>query len=119
MPLREVAVCRELTKLHEEVACGTAERLAEEFAARTVVKGEIVIVIDAPNDEEEQRAAQASGEQAEEAARRLLAEGQRPKQVARAVAETYGIARNAAYELVLALRDEGDMRAGKSINQES
>src|ERR687896_1300431 len=38
-----VAVCRELTKLHEEVFRGTAEETARHFPGR--VKGEIVLVI--------------------------------------------------------------------------
>jgi len=42
-PAREVAVCRELTKLHEEVVRGTAAELAERFAAPP--KGEIAVVI--------------------------------------------------------------------------
>jgi 16S rRNA (cytidine1402-2'-O)-methyltransferase len=42
-----VAVCRELTKLHEETFRGTAKEVHDHFAAKTV-KGEIVIVIGAP-----------------------------------------------------------------------
>ena len=52
LPLREVAVCRELTKLHEEVFRGPASEVQAEYAGRDVVKGEIVIVIDGPNDAE-------------------------------------------------------------------
>ena len=44
-PERRVAVCRELTKLHEEIARGTATELAAHFA--TVPKGEIAIVLEA------------------------------------------------------------------------
>ena len=43
-PDREVAVCRELTKLHEEVRRGTAAELAEHFRAHTA-RGELVIVV--------------------------------------------------------------------------
>lgn len=42
-PDRRVAVCRELTKLHEEVARGTAAELATRFAAAP--KGEIALVL--------------------------------------------------------------------------
>ena len=42
-PNRPAAVCRELTKLHEEVARGTLGELARRF--RDEVKGEIVVVV--------------------------------------------------------------------------
>ncbi len=43
---RPVAVCRELTKFHEETFRGTAKEAQEHFAAKTV-KGEIVLIIGA------------------------------------------------------------------------
>lgn len=43
-PVREVAVCRELTKLHEEVVRGTAGELAARYAADPP-RGEIVLVV--------------------------------------------------------------------------
>ncbi len=43
-PRRRLAVCRELTKLHEEVARGDAAELAAHYRERAV-KGEIVLVI--------------------------------------------------------------------------
>ena len=52
-PQREVAVCRELTKLHEEVLRGPADQLAEELRARGEVKGEIALVIAPPSEDEE------------------------------------------------------------------
>jgi 16S rRNA (cytidine1402-2'-O)-methyltransferase len=42
-PSRRLAVCRELTKLHEEVARGTAAELAERFAEPP--KGEVTLVL--------------------------------------------------------------------------
>ncbi len=47
---REVAVARELTKLHEEVVRGTVASAAEHFAL-TSTKGEIVIVVDGASTE--------------------------------------------------------------------
>ena len=59
LPWRAVAVCRELTKLHEEVARGTAAELCERFAARAEepggIRGEIALVIDAPGEAEDGR----------------------------------------------------------------
>lgn len=45
-PQRPVAVCRELTKLHEEVSRGSAAELAERYRGRSV-KGEVVLVVGA------------------------------------------------------------------------
>lgn len=42
---RAVAVCRELTKLHEESIRGTAAQVRDEFAKRPAVKGEITLLI--------------------------------------------------------------------------
>lgn len=46
---REAAVCRELTKLHEEVRRGDLATLAAEYAAGGELRGEIVIVIAPPS----------------------------------------------------------------------
>lgn len=48
---REAAVCRELTKLHEEVTRGTLSEIAENYSARETVKGEIVILVAAPTED--------------------------------------------------------------------
>jgi 16S rRNA (cytidine1402-2'-O)-methyltransferase len=48
---RQVAMARELTKLHEEVLRGTAEEVRNILASRESVKGEIVLVIAPPHNE--------------------------------------------------------------------
>lgn len=50
-PTREVAVARELTKLHEECRTGTAAALADHYSAHPP-KGEIVLVIGPPAADE-------------------------------------------------------------------
>src|SRR3954447_14558898 len=45
-PARRVAVCREVTKLHEEVVRGTAEELAARYSSEPP-RGEVVLVIGA------------------------------------------------------------------------
>jgi 16S rRNA (cytidine1402-2'-O)-methyltransferase len=44
LPQRQLAVARELTKLHEEVVRGTAEELLARFGGRKI-RGEIVLVV--------------------------------------------------------------------------
>lgn len=100
LPARQMAVCRELSKLHEEVARGTATQLCELFGER-VVKGEIVIVIDGPAAEEQQADAQDALDRAAEHANTLAAQGVRPKDIARTLSAEFGIARNDAYNLAL------------------
>lgn len=48
---REVAIARELTKLHEEVRRGQAAELAQALAAENPPKGEIVLVVGQPLEE--------------------------------------------------------------------
>lgn len=48
---RPAAVCRELTKMHEEVIRGSLTEVHEVLAARPSVKGEIVLVIGRPPKE--------------------------------------------------------------------
>ena len=51
---RQVAICRELTKLFEEIRCGFAHELAEYYASKSAPKGEVVIVISPPELSSEQ-----------------------------------------------------------------
>lgn len=62
-PQRTVALCRELTKLHEEVLRAPAPELLELVAARGELKGEMVIVVAPPSEDELDRleAALATG----------------------------------------------------------
>ena len=105
-PLRTISVCRELTKLHEEVVRGLAGEVLATFEARDAVKGEIVIVIDAPGEAEAAAVAADMREIAAQRASALAAEGMRPKQIARTLADELGIPRNEAYEIALAAKEQ-------------
>ncbi|MPZ58884.1 MAG: 16S rRNA (cytidine(1402)-2'-O)-methyltransferase [Rhizobiales bacterium] len=48
---RPASVCRELTKLHEEIRIADLVTLAQDYAAAAAPRGEIVIVIAAPDPE--------------------------------------------------------------------
>ena len=90
-PDRPAAVCRELTKLHEEVSRGTLAELARRF--RSDVKGEIVLVIGPAQAEE-------LGEDisfAVDALRHLVQSGARPRAAASVVAALTGTRANDLY----------------------
>lgn len=91
-PDRPAAVCRELTKLHEEVARGSLADLARQF--RDDVKGEIVVVI-APS---RRRAASPDTAFAVDALRRLVQAGARPRAAAQVVAALTGTRPNELYK---------------------
>ena len=52
LPGRQMAVTRELTKLHAEVLRGSAHEIAETLAARPAVKGEITLIVGPPLEDE-------------------------------------------------------------------
>jgi 16S rRNA (cytidine1402-2'-O)-methyltransferase len=95
-PERRVAVCRELTKEHEEVVRGTAAEVAAHFAAHEPL-GEIVLVVDG---------AAATGDvaQALAAVAELVDAGARARQAAATVAGLLGLSTNAVYEAWLTQR---------------
>ena len=90
-PGRPVAVCRELTKLHEEVARGTAEELAGRYAD-TPPRGEIVLVVGPPPPGVAGGTARALA-----AVGRLVEAGARPRAAAAVVAELTGETANRLY----------------------
>ena len=55
---REAAICRELTKLHEEVRRGTLAALADAYASGAETRGEIVIVVAPPAETAQPTAAE-------------------------------------------------------------
>ncbi len=94
-PDRPVAVCRELTKVHEEVVRGTAAELAERYAS-SEVRGEVVLVVGpAPAEAAEMDAAV-------QALRRLVDAGAKPRPAAAVVAELTGASANALYAALTA-----------------
>jgi 16S rRNA (cytidine1402-2'-O)-methyltransferase len=88
---RELAVCRELTKAHEEIVRGSAAELAERYAD-SPPRGEVVLVLGPRSDRTEE------GEPAGlDALRRLVDAGAHPRKAATVVAELTGGSANALY----------------------
>lgn len=100
---RPAAVCRELTKLHEEVRRGTLGELAEWAAGG--VRGEIVLVVGGA------AAKQVSPEAALAEVQQRVAEGERLKDATRAVAEATGQSGRELYAAALTAR--GEARVGE------
>ena len=98
-PAREVAVCRELTKVHEEIVRGSAVELAARYTGAPP-KGEVVLVIGP--------AAAGSGPDGGadpaglDALRRLVDAGAHPRRAASVVAELTGGSANVLYEALVA-----------------
>jgi 16S rRNA (cytidine1402-2'-O)-methyltransferase len=90
-PQRPVAVCRELTKLHEEVVRGTALELAERYGQQTP-RGEVVLVVGPASVREE-----PDLQDAVQALQRLVDAGAKPRPAATVVAELTGVSANALY----------------------
>ncbi len=87
-PLAQVALCRELTKLHQQVLRGTA---AEVAAALTVPKGEMVLVVGPFS------ADTATELSLEDQYQRLLESGKSPSQAVRELAKTHRIQKRELY----------------------
>jgi 16S rRNA (cytidine1402-2'-O)-methyltransferase len=86
-----VAVCRELTKLHEEVFRGTAEEAARHFSGRT--RGEIVLVLRGGTTK-----VLESMDHVVRRAQEYVAEGESPSRAAARAARESGRRRSEIYE---------------------
>jgi len=95
-PERQVAVCRELTKIHEEIVRGTASELAARYR-NDPPRGEIVLVVGpAP------AATAVDLSPALDALRRLVEAGAKPRPAASVLAELTGLSANALYRALIA-----------------
>jgi len=95
-PARQAAVCRELTKVHEEVVRGTAAELAERYAAGPP-RGEVVLVVGPSPVDRGGGATAARAPAGLEQLRALVEAGARPRPAAHAVAELTGASANELY----------------------
>jgi 16S rRNA (cytidine1402-2'-O)-methyltransferase len=91
-PDRPVAVCRELTKAHEEVVRGTAAELAARYRDAPP-RGEVVLVVGAARTPAEPDLRPALA-----ALRRLVDAGAKPRVAAGVVADLTGLRANALYD---------------------
>jgi 16S rRNA (cytidine1402-2'-O)-methyltransferase len=112
---RPLAICRELTKRHEEVVRLTVTEACQRYVAETP-RGEFVLVVGAGEG------TSRSPDEAEVLAllERQLAAGQSASAAARAVSRATGASRQAVYRLVLSLRERRaqDAEPGSSPGSE-
>ena len=100
---RPATICRELTKIHEEVLAGTLSELADEIDARSsddsrAIRGEVVIVIGPPTDD-----ASASDAEIDRFLRLVLARLS-PKDASALAAQCLDVPRKRAYSRANALK---------------
>ena len=98
VPNRQVVVCRELTKLHEEVWRGTVSEAAMHFAQP---RGEFVVVLAPCPPDERERQAEPSVDEILSVADRLRRDGMSTGEVASATADELGIGRREVYQVLI------------------
>ena len=118
-PARQVALCRELTKLHEEVLRAQAPYLLEQVRERGELKGEMVLVVAPPSEEELAAFAAmmpgaavgaAGAVDVDEALQKdiqdALAQGEPASAIAKRLSQRYSLKKRAVYERVLAAQGQ-------------
>lgn len=118
-PTRQVALCRELTKLHEEVLRAQAPYLLEQVRERGELKGEMVLVVAPPSEEElaafasmmPGAAAGAAGavdvdKALQKDIQDALAQGEPASAIAKRLSQCYSLKKRAVYERVLAAQGQ-------------
>lgn len=99
---REAAICRELTKLHEEVRRAPLDALARDYAGGAETRGEFVVVIAPPADD-----APGAAEDIDALLRNALARVS-VKDAVGEIASATGLPRREVYQRALALSKDGD-----------
>jgi 16S rRNA (cytidine1402-2'-O)-methyltransferase len=96
---REAAVCRELTKVHEEVVRGTLAELAAMYG-RAPARGEVTLVVDgAPRGSTVDEAVDVGAE-----VRAALAAGRSPREIAAELSLKTGKPRRQIYQLAVSIK---------------
>jgi 16S rRNA (cytidine1402-2'-O)-methyltransferase len=98
---REAAICRELTKLHEEIRRRPLDALAKDYANGAETRGEFVIVVAPPAEEQ-------AGQQDIDALLRQALARTSVKEAVGEVASATGASRRDVYQRALALKEDTD-----------
>ena len=98
---RPLAVCRELTKMYEEVFRGTVSQALDHFQEP---RGEFTLVLQGAPPQE----SQADSREVTQELRRLKEAGVKAKEAVATVSERWGLSRREAYRLWLSLANKAD-----------
>ena len=98
---RKISLCRELTKLHEEVVRTTLGDAIEKYTANAP-KGEFVLVVDGAAPAEKET---ATAEDAGEMVKRLMGEGLSRKDAIKQTAKALDLPKNVVYDAALSIDD--------------
>lgn len=99
-PQRRMAICRELTKIHEEILRGTVAEIQAHFR-EVAPKGEFTLVIEGENRGKQET---VTCPQIQERLRALLAAGLSRSEAARQVAEETGYPRREVYRIACSIK---------------
>jgi 16S rRNA (cytidine1402-2'-O)-methyltransferase len=95
---RKISICRELTKIHEEIIRTTLEEAVEYYETVTP-KGEFVLVIEGYTDNENEFS--ITVEQAAEQAQKLIDSGEKPSDACKIIAKQTGLKKSEIYSALL------------------
>ena len=107
-PDRRCALCRELTKLHQEVLVDALPALSQNIAHRcktNPLKGEVVFVVDGPSKNAPNQHAVAGAQKNKEdacvAAYDMAQQGAHVRDITRMLKDDFALSRNDAYDMAL------------------
>lgn len=98
---RRISLCRELTKLHEEVIRGTISEMKDYYKEREP-RGEYVLVVEGA---EEKKETDFTLEQAADLARELKEKGMRPSEACKEAAKQSGFGKSEIYGVLVGKKD--------------
>lgn len=93
----EISVCRELTKLHEEVSIGIAQDIFADYKSRESIKGEIVICINSKGAQQ----GNADADKIVSFAARLFEKDLKTSEISELLSEAFNISKNEAKRIAL------------------
>lgn len=94
---RKIALCRELTKIHEEVLRGKISEMIEYYKEKSP-KGEYVLIVEGKSDVEEEN--ETTLEEACLMAEKLTAEGKKPSEACKEISKLTGFSKSEIYNIV-------------------